>query len=107
NYEYAVTCWLKGLAFDSANQDALQGFLSSAQAFASGQKKPGPSKDQQKAFGGKSPVDRYVASLLQWGTTPQLSNVSAGVKAGEAAAALGLGDSAKWIGERTMARAHQ
>jgi hypothetical protein len=107
NYEYAVTCWLKGLAFDPANQDALQGFLSSAQAFAAGQKKPGPSKDQVKSFGGKSPVDRFVQSLLLWGTTPQLSNVGAGVKAVEAAASLGLGDSAKWIGERTMARARQ
>ncbi|MFG0274510.1 MAG: hypothetical protein ACF8QF_05585 [Phycisphaerales bacterium] len=107
NYEYAVTCWLKGLAFDPANQDALQGFLNSAQAFASGQKKPGPSKDQVKSFGGKTPVDRFVQGLLMWGTTPQLSNVGAGVKAVESAASLGLADSAKWIGERTIARAKQ
>jgi len=107
NYEYAVTCWLKGLAFDPANQDALQGLLGSAQSFAQGQKKPGPSKDQLKSFGGKSPVDRYIQSLLHWATSPQLSHVSAGVKAVESAASLGLADSAMWIGERTLARGKQ
>jgi len=99
NYEYAVTCWLKGLAFDPANMEALQQFLNSAQSFAQGQKKPGPSKDQVKSFTGRSPVDRYIQALLHWGTTLE---PAPGAKAVEAAASLGLDDAAKWVGEFTL-----
>lgn len=98
NYEYATTCWLKGLAFDPANLDALQSFLNSAQAYAQHAKKGGPSKDQIKNIGGKSPVDKFMTSLLQWGTTTPL-DASCAVKATEHAATLGLKESARWIGE--------
>ncbi|MFG0258064.1 MAG: tetratricopeptide repeat protein [Phycisphaerales bacterium JB043] len=98
NYEYATTCWLKGLAFDPANLEALQSFLNSAQAYAQGAKKAGPSKDQVKNVGGKTPVDKYMTSLLQWGTSQPL-DAGAAVKATEHAASLGLTASARWIGE--------
>ncbi|MHC4976767.1 MAG: tetratricopeptide repeat protein [Planctomycetota bacterium] len=101
NYDYATTCWLNGLAFDPANIDALQSFLNSAQAYAQSAKKPGPSKDQLKNIGGKTPVDRYVTSLLQWGTSVPL-DASYAVKATEHAATLGLTASARWIGEYAL-----
>ena len=101
NYEYAATCWLKGLTFDPANLEALAGFLESAQAFARGQKKQGPSKEQAKSFSEKSPVDRYVVSLLKWGTIQGLEPAT-GQRAVDAAASLGLREPTRWIGVKAL-----
>ena len=97
NYEYAMTCWLKGIAFDPANREALESYYKSAQAFAAGRAKPGPTKDQLKGVDGKGPITRYQAALLQWGGKPL--DPGAALKVVEAAGALQLRESAAWLGE--------
>lgn len=100
NYEYAVTLWLQGLRQDPTSMEGLEKFYESAQAFARQNKKPGPSKDQSKAFGRKGPVERYLTGLLDWGTKP--SDVNAGVKAVEAGVKAGLDEPTYWLGERVL-----
>lgn len=97
NYEYAMTCWLKGLGFDPANRDALESFYKSAQAFAAKRGKPGPTKDQLKNVSGKGPVGKYQAALLNWGGKPL--DASAAIKAVSSAGELQLRESAAWIGQ--------
>lgn len=97
NYEYAMTCWLKGIGFDPANTEALESFYKSAQAFAAKKGKPGPTKDQLKNVDGKGPVNRYLVALLQWGGKPL--DAGAALKAVESAGALQLRESAAWLGE--------
>ena len=97
NYEYAMTCWLKGLGCDPANQEALTSFYQSAQAFSAGRAKPGPTKDQAKALDGKGPVNKYLIALLQWGGKPL--DAAASLRSVEAAGALNLRESAAWLGE--------
>jgi len=97
NYEYAMTCWLKGLAFDPANREALENYYKSAQAFAAGRPKPGPTKEQVKNIDGKGPISKYQMALLQWGGKPL--DAAAALKAVEAASALQLREIAAWLGE--------
>ncbi len=96
NYEYAMTCWLKGLGFDPANREALESFYKSAQAFGAKRSKPGPTKDQLKSFDGKGPVNKYLSALLQWGGKPM--DAAAALKAVDAASALQLRENAAWLG---------
>jgi len=100
NYEYAVTLWLQGLRQDPTSMEGLEHFYESAQAFARSSKKPGPSKDQAKAFGRKGPVERYLTGLLEWGT--RQGDVGAGVKAVEAGAKADLDEPTYWVGERVL-----
>lgn len=97
NYEYAMTCWLKGLGFDPANLEALQNYYKSAQAFAAGQSKPGPTKEQLKSIDAKGPIAKYQTALLQWGGKPL--DAAAALKVVEAAGGLQLRECAAWLGE--------
>jgi len=97
NYEYAMTCWLKGLGCDPANRDALESFYKSAQAFSASRQKAGPSKDQIRAVEGKGPVNKYLLALLQWGGKPL--DTGAALKAVDAAGGLHLRESAAYLAE--------
>lgn len=99
SYDYAMNCWLSGLAFDPSNMNALEGFMNAATALA-GESKKGPGKETQKAASGKGPVFKYLSALLAWGAKP--SNASAAVKAAGAAADMDLSEPAYWIGERAI-----
>ena len=103
NYEYAVTLWLQGLRWDPADMSGLESFFDSAQNFMATGKAKGPTKDQVKNFGGKTPVDRYLVALLQWGTRP--ADWQAGLKAMEAANKIDteMGEHIHWIGEKVLA----
>lgn len=103
NYEYAVTLWLQGLRWDPSDINGLESFFDSAQNFMASGKAKGPTKDQLKNFGGKSAVDRYLVSLLQWGTRP--ADWQAGLKAMEAANRIDMdmGEQIHWIGEKVLA----
>ncbi|MFI4855727.1 MAG: tetratricopeptide repeat protein [Phycisphaerales bacterium JB065] len=103
NYEYAVTLWLQGLRWDPSDISGLEAFFDSAQNFMASGKAKGPTKDQLKNFGGKSAVDRYLVSLLQWGTRP--ADWQAGLKAMEAANRIDtdMGEQIHWIGEKVLA----
>ena len=103
NYEYAVTLWLQGLRWDPSDMGALESFFDSAQNFMASGKAKGPTKDQLKNFGGKSPVDRYLVALLHWGTKP--GDWQAGLKAMESAAKIDtdMNEQIHWIGEKVLA----
>lgn len=99
NYEYAMQSWLQGLRWDPASMEGLEGFFESAKYFASENKK-GPSKETVKQFAGRGDLDRYLASLLEWGSHP-LDSV-ASVRAADGASRLGLAEITYWIGERAL-----
>lgn len=99
SYDYAMTCWLSGLAFDPTDMDALEGFMGAAASLA-GQSKKGPSKETQKAATGKGGVYKYTSALLGWGSKPR--DAGAAVRAAIAAAGQNLSEPAYWIGERAL-----
>jgi len=102
NYEYAMTLWLQGLRKDPGNMAALESFFdASANASLRNPKAKGPTKDQVKEFSGKGTVEKFLSSLLHWGTRPKDDWVS-GLRAMSAAADLELNETAYWIGERVL-----
>lgn len=101
NYEYAMTLWLQGLRHDPTSMSGLEGFMASAESFANENPKlKGPTKDQSKHFEGKSPIDKYLQALLNWGIKP--SDYQMGIKALEGAVKLELDEHAYFIGTRTL-----
>ena len=108
NHEYATTLWLQGLRKDPSSMSGLEAFYMSAMQFASERGKAGPSKDQAKNFGGKGlhrGVEKLLLALLDFGTRP--GNLSAAVKAMNAAGAIDQAEATYWIGERALAMAAQ
>jgi len=83
--------------------NGLEAFFDSAQNFMASGKAKGPTKDQLRNFGGKSPVDRYLVALLQWGTRP--ADWQAGLKAMESAGKIeaDMSEPIHWIGEKVLA----
>lgn len=101
NYEYAMTLWLQGLRLDPTSVEGLEQFWRSASQFLDSPARPkGPTKDQVAAFSGKTPVDRFLANLLQWATRPL--EYSLGLKAFESGVKIGLRESGAWIGKRVL-----
>lgn len=102
NYEYALQSWLSGMKLDPMSKEGIEGFFGSMAKFlgSSGGKK-GVGKEVQGVLSGKSDLDRYLNSLLEWGQKP--TEQSLAVRAMELAARLNLSDPVKWIGERAFA----
>lgn len=100
NFEYAMTLWLQGLRHDPTSMTGLESFMRSAHEFVVSSKKPGPTKDQLKSFGGRDAIERYLAALLTWGARPTESG--AALKAVETAVKLELDEPTYWIGERAL-----
>lgn len=101
HYEYAMTLWLQGIRKDPTGMEPLEKFFdTSANFLAKNPKAKGPTKDQQKQFGGRGTLEKYLSSLLNWGAKPQ--DWSAGFRAMECAADLELDEQAYWIGERVL-----
>jgi len=101
NYEYAMNLWLSGLRLDASNMTAMESFFRSASAYAAANPKKKPKVDLQV----KSPVDKFLAGLLNWAT--RLSDGDAAMRAGEAAANAGLDEQGYWCLERSMTLAKQ
>ncbi len=99
SYDYAMNCWLSGMAFDPTSMDALESFMDCAIRLA-GESKKGPGKETQKAATGKGAVFKYTGALLAWGSKPR--DAGAAVKAAIAAAGQNLSEQAYWIGERAL-----
>ena len=95
NYEYAMQLWLSGLKQDPASMHGLESFLNAAVNFSG---KPG--KELLKSVEGKTDADRYAQAILAWGL--KISEASLAVKAVQAAAKLGLGEQAYYLGEKAM-----
>lgn len=107
NYEYAMTLWLQGLRHDPTSVPGLDAFWKSATEFLNSDARPkGPTKDQVQAVSGKSPVDKYLSALLQWGTRPY-DWTGTGLTALETAAKIGLKEPGQWIGKRVLGLAGQ
>ncbi len=106
NYEYAVTLWLQGLRQAPASMKGMEGFYDSCQSFIAKRGKFGPTKEQEKPFGGKSQfpqIEKMLVQLLQWGTRPLDSAV--GVKALEAMAKVSevdLSEPLYWVAEKVL-----
>jgi tetratricopeptide (TPR) repeat protein len=106
NYEYAVTLWLQGVRQDPTSMNGLEGFYDSCQSFLAKRGKFGPTKEQEKPFGGKSQcpqVEKVLVALLNWGTRPLDSG--AGVKAIDAmtkVVGIDLDEQIFWIGEKVL-----
>jgi tetratricopeptide (TPR) repeat protein len=106
NYEYAMTLWLQGLRMDPTSLAGLESFMKSGGEFLSTTKKSkGPTKDQIAAVSAKSPVEKYLRALLEWGARPLEWQYA--LKAMEVAARMGLNEAAYWIGERALGLAGQ
>ncbi|MBC7835679.1 MAG: tetratricopeptide repeat protein [Phycisphaerales bacterium] len=102
--EYAMTLWLNGLRQDPASMEGIAGFFkSSAEFLASKEGAKGPGKETFKQYTGKSEIDRYLQSLLQWGANP--GEGAAAVRAATSAAALGLEKPSVWLAERALVKA--
>ncbi len=101
NYEYAMNLWLSGLRLDASNMTAMESFFRSASAYAAANSKKKPKVDLQV----KTPVDKFLAALLNWAT--RLTDGDAAMRAGEAAAKAGLEEQGYWCLERAMTLAKQ
>lgn len=102
NYEYALQSWLSGMKQDPSSRIGVEGLFGSLGRFMNetGGKK-GVSKEVERTVGGKSDLERYLASLLEWGQKP--TEPSLAVRAMELGARLNLVEPVKWIGERAAA----
>lgn len=98
NYSYAMQSWINGLRLDPSTMKGLEGFFGSASGFLRENSKP--DKDLIKSVSGKTDVDKYLLSLVEWGMRPEESSLA--VRATELAANLGLREPARWIGERAL-----
>lgn len=101
NYEYAMNLWISGLRLDATNLTALENFFRSASAFHAAHPKKKPKVDLQT----KSPADKFLAALYNWAT--HLTDPDAAMRAGEAAATIGLDEQAYWCLERAMSLGKQ
>jgi tetratricopeptide (TPR) repeat protein len=103
NFGYAMNMWIRGLRFDPLSMQGLEGFFKSAGSFFNENpkgEKEDTFKSTLKDAGGKTDVDKYLVSLVQWSSHP--FNPAYAVKAMENAANLGLAAPAIWIAERAV-----
>lgn len=105
NFEYAVQSWLGGMRWDPHSVNGLDGFAQSMAAFLNEGGRKGVSKETRKIVSGKTDLDRYLESVLEWGERP--NEAALGVRAMEMAAKLRLGEPVVWIGTRAMGCAVQ
>lgn len=103
NYGYAMNLWLRGLRFDPTAMNGLEGFFKSSASFFT--ENPKGVKDENfkataKDVSGRTPVDRFLSSLLDWSAHPL--DPAYAVKAMEGAAELGLPAPAIWIADRAV-----
>lgn len=96
NYEYAMQLWLSGLRQDPSSDTGLDGFMNSVNAYRAETGKKVVSKETTNVVSGKTPVDRYIGALLQFGLKQE--ELGPATRAADAAAALGLYDPAEKIG---------
>lgn len=99
--EYAMQLWLSGLRHDPGAMPGIDGFFKTAARYLdSDDGRKGSPKDVVKSIAGKTDVDRYLLSLLEWGMKP--AEAAYAVKAFESAAGLGLTEVTNWVGDRAF-----
>ena len=103
NFGYAMNMWIRGLRFDPIAMNGLEGFFKSAGSFFTENpkgEKEDVFKSTVKDASGRTDVDKYLTSLVQWSSHPFEPSYS--IKAMELASSLGLGGPAVWIAERAV-----
>jgi hypothetical protein len=100
SFDYAMQLWLDGLKQHPLSMEGLQGFFATAAAYLNKGGKGVPRQVVKAIGGGKSDIEKYLMSLLEWGCEP--TNAGAAVRALTNAANLGLREPATWIGERAF-----
>ena len=99
--EYAMQLWLSGLRHDPSAMPGIDGFFKTAARYLdSDEGRKGTPKDVVKSIVGKTDVDKYLLSLLEWGMKP--AEAAYAVKAFESASGLGLTEVTGWIGDRAF-----
>lgn len=100
NYEYAMQMWLSGLRWDPESMSGLNGFLNSAEVYTVSNPKKGVSKETKNITSIKGPVGKYISALLDFG----LKRMDTGnaIKVTTAAAAIGLKEPSKMLGEHAL-----
>lgn len=99
NYEYAMQMWLSGLRWDPDSMQGLNGFLKSSEVFSATSKK-GVSKETKNVTSVKGPVGKYISTLLDFGLKRMDTNTT--IKVTAAAAALGIHEPVKMLGEHAL-----
>jgi tetratricopeptide (TPR) repeat protein len=104
NFGFAMFHWIRGLRFNPLAMNALEGFFTSAGKFFTENPK-GEKEDTYKltlkdAGSGKTDVDKYLVSLVQWSSHP--FDPAYAVKAMQNAGGLGLEGPTVWIAERAF-----
>jgi len=99
-YDYAMTLWLGGLKHNPLDVEAIEHFWSSALGFLDGAKSKKLDKESLRQFDGKTKLERMLSSLLQWGARP--TDPFLAVKTVQLAAALGLKEPVRKLGERAQ-----
>lgn len=99
NFEYAVSCWISGLRFEPTNLEALDAFFKSVGPVRAqtGGKIP---KEIAKAIGGRTPVDKFLDTVVTWGFEPMSPEKA--IKAALLANELKLREPARWIAPKAL-----
>lgn len=103
NFGYAMNLWLRGLRFDPTSMKGMEGFFRSAgQFFTENPKgeKDDTFKSTAKDLGGRSDLDKYLLSLLEWSAHPVDPTYAA--KAMDYAGKLGLPGPSVWVADRVV-----
>jgi tetratricopeptide (TPR) repeat protein len=95
NFGYAVQLWLNGLAQDPSSVDGFKGFAQAVTALVDEEKKPN-GKEIAKGLQGLGKIGKYQHALLAWGL--KRGDMTAALKAADAAAGLGLVEQTKILG---------
>jgi tetratricopeptide (TPR) repeat protein len=102
NFGFAMYHWIRGLRFNPLAMNGLEGFFKSSGQFFTENPK-GEKEDTFKlamndAGSGKTDVDKYLVSLVQWSSHP--FEAAYAVRSMQNAAKLGLEGPTIWIAER-------
>lgn len=101
-YEYAMTLWMRGLALDPTDMNALEAFFASCAAFlGESGGKPKLSKETKNAVTSNTPAAKFVQSCLAYAMKP--TDPGAAISAVLLASKADLAEAAHYLGVRAIA----
>ena len=100
SYEYAMQCWLLGLAKDPTSMYGLNAFLKSSEIYSVENPKKGSKTTKSAISDIKGDVGRYLSALLDFGL--KRFDVGNAVKVTSAAAKINITEAVNMLGEHTL-----